>query len=268
MRVYHASAMLENGEFSRSFGKRIMVDVSTRSILAVICICLLYGPGGFSAPVRAQTALDPPPEASGRRVVLFDLFTLEELDLRARREVGGHVDPCAIEQKHRAVLFLEPARIEELRRLGVVLEDRGSLAAHLERFAPRKTMKKKPVRSLKTGPGLLQKGPPAPDPCAGIGVSLEPFDEYHSQAEGACFLRNLAEAHPEITELVSIGRSVEGRDIWALKITDHPGISEPQEEGILFVGLIHALRKPERRRRSPGNPTRPHLPGRGDRLPS
>ena len=62
----------------------------------------------------------------------------------------------------------------------------------------------------------------------------------YSLDEGVAFLQDIADAYPQITALVSLGLTVEGRDIWALKITDQPDIDEPEEERILFTGLTHA----------------------------
>lgn len=45
--------------------------------------------------------------------------------------------------------------------------------------------------------------------------------------------------HPEITRVVSIGKSFEGRDILALRITDKPDRDEPDEPAILLTGATH-----------------------------
>ncbi len=46
-----------------------------------------------------------------------------------------------------------------------------------------------------------------------------------------------------ITEKESIGQSIEGRDLWMVKISDNPGVNEDEPE-VLYTGLHHA-REPE-----------------------
>jgi len=54
------------------------------------------------------------------------------------------------------------------------------------------------------------------------------------------FLDSLAAAYPSlITAKFSIGTTIEGRDIWAIKISDNPNTDE-NEPAVLYVGLTHA----------------------------
>ena len=66
---------------------------------------------------------------------------------------------------------------------------------------------------------------------------------YHSLDEMEELLHSLAAAHPEVTSLYSIGKSIEGRDIWCLEITDNPGVDEG-EPGVFYMGLHHAREWP------------------------
>ena len=53
-------------------------------------------------------------------------------------------------------------------------------------------------------------------------------------------LDELFEDYPNlVAEKISIGQSLEGRDIWALKISDNPNIDEDEAE-VLYTGLHHA----------------------------
>jgi len=62
---------------------------------------------------------------------------------------------------------------------------------------------------------------------------------YRSLAEMENILQNIANNYPSITELYSIGKTYEGRDIWCLEITDNPGVDEG-EPGVFYMGLHHA----------------------------
>jgi hypothetical protein len=62
---------------------------------------------------------------------------------------------------------------------------------------------------------------------------------YHSYAEMSDFLDDVVGTHPGIAEKFSIGRSYEGRQIWALKISDNVGADEDEPE-VLFTGQMHA----------------------------
>jgi carboxypeptidase T len=59
---------------------------------------------------------------------------------------------------------------------------------------------------------------------------------YHSVATLEQDLRRLAEEHPEIAELHEIGRSIEGRPLWALRIGERRGSTRR----VAFLGCHHA----------------------------
>jgi carboxypeptidase T len=59
---------------------------------------------------------------------------------------------------------------------------------------------------------------------------------YHTVASLEEDLRRLAEEHPEIAELHQIGRSVEGRPLWALRIGERRGSTAK----VAFLGCHHA----------------------------
>jgi murein tripeptide amidase MpaA len=67
-------------------------------------------------------------------------------------------------------------------------------------------------------------------------ASAEAAEQYHSAATLEEELRQLAEARPDIAELIDIGRSIEGRPILALRIGDRRG-AVPK---LLFMGCHHA----------------------------
>jgi hypothetical protein len=73
---------------------------------------------------------------------------------------------------------------------------------------------------------------------AAIWVHSFAFDTYHSYAEIELGLHSLESLG--IAKVESIGLSVEGRQIWAIKISDEPSVNDQDEPDILFVGLHHA----------------------------
>ncbi len=66
----------------------------------------------------------------------------------------------------------------------------------------------------------------------GMGVFLT-VDEIESG------LNQRTDLYPSITHLTSIGKSIEGRDIWAMRLSDHPPGGE-ERATLLYFGGIHA----------------------------
>jgi len=63
-------------------------------------------------------------------------------------------------------------------------------------------------------------------------------DGYHSYNDFLIDFDSLAQLHPEIAKLETLGFSVEGRIILAMKISDNVEIDEPEPE-VRIVGLHH-----------------------------
>lgn len=62
---------------------------------------------------------------------------------------------------------------------------------------------------------------------------------YHTLQEMIDELHDIHEAYPEITQLQIIGQSYEGRDIWAIKVSDNAQVEEDEPE-ILYLANLHA----------------------------
>lgn len=71
------------------------------------------------------------------------------------------------------------------------------------------------------------------------GLLAAPDEEYKNPQEIEDFLVDIHARFPDITELHSIGKSLEGRDIWAIKISDNVRVDEV-EPVILVNGMHHA----------------------------
>lgn len=77
--------------------------------------------------------------------------------------------------------------------------------------------------------------------CDGDGQPQPPADAgaYHTYAEVGTALQDLATRFPNLCQVSSIGQSLQGRELWAIKISDNVSIDEPEPE-VLFVGGHHA----------------------------
>jgi carboxypeptidase T len=67
-----------------------------------------------------------------------------------------------------------------------------------------------------------------------------PDQDYKNPAEIEAFMKDYAQRFPEISKLQVIGQSVEGRNIFALKISDSPAVRDTSEPTILFNSMHHA----------------------------
>jgi hypothetical protein len=65
-----------------------------------------------------------------------------------------------------------------------------------------------------------------------------PAEDYHNYQAMTDELRNLADSHPEIASLSSIGKTVQGRDIWMMTISDNVDAEEREPE-LLYIANMH-----------------------------
>lgn len=72
------------------------------------------------------------------------------------------------------------------------------------------------------------------------GVTRGPDEEYKNPNEIEDILNEYAQKYSHLVKMVSIGKSLEGRDIWALKISDNPNLDELEEPAVLFNSMHHA----------------------------
>ena len=66
------------------------------------------------------------------------------------------------------------------------------------------------------------------------------FDRYYVYAELVSYLQAVSQEYPELTELQSIGKSHEGRDIYALTVTNKATGCASEKPAIYIEGNIHA----------------------------
>lgn len=70
-------------------------------------------------------------------------------------------------------------------------------------------------------------------------VAAETYDRYYNYVELTSRLQSLAQKHPHIARLSSIGRSVEDRQLWAIRITRDPEVDSPGKPKFKYVGNMH-----------------------------
>ena len=63
---------------------------------------------------------------------------------------------------------------------------------------------------------------------------------FYSFSQMNTAMDNLVAAYPSIAQKISLGLTVEGRNIWCIKISDNVTIDEPNEPEVLYIGLQHA----------------------------
>ena len=63
--------------------------------------------------------------------------------------------------------------------------------------------------------------------------------EHHDYQAMAAILKEIHKQWPKITNLYSVGKSIENRELWVLEISDNPGRHEKGEPEFKYVGNMH-----------------------------
>uniref|UniRef100_A0A7G3A8P8 Putative carboxypeptidase d n=1 Tax=Lutzomyia longipalpis TaxID=7200 RepID=A0A7G3A8P8_LUTLO len=71
------------------------------------------------------------------------------------------------------------------------------------------------------------------------GFLLDAEFKHHSYQDMVALLQELNSTYPNITNLYSIGKSVQGRDLWVLEITQHPGVHTPGIPEFKYIANMH-----------------------------
>ena len=93
------------------------------------------------------------------------------------------------------------------------------------------------------GAGLLSLALLLPLTAVPAGAAAADFPAgrtgYHTYAEMVADVNAVVAAHPAIARKIAIGKSYQGRTIWAVKISDNVAVDENEPE-VLFDGLTHS----------------------------
>ena len=175
------------------------MTASRRASIVPLVLLLLGSAPVWGAPLRASAAEEP-----SRAVYRITIAKGQDVVplLRLGLDVAGHGPAGSLD------LILTAEEVAAVRALG---------------FAP---------RAIDLGPRSLHGAAESPLAPPGLG-------DYHTVAEAAAEMAAYATAHPAIARLDTIGFSLEGRPIIAMKISDNVAVDEPEPEA-LIVGCHHA----------------------------
>jgi carboxypeptidase T len=85
---------------------------------------------------------------------------------------------------------------------------------------------------------ILATAPGLPATAAAVDFPAG-WEGYHTYGEMSAEVAAVAAAHPDIVHRFSIGKSYQGRELWAAKISDNVHVDEPEPE-VMYDGLHHA----------------------------
>jgi len=93
--------------------------------------------------------------------------------------------------------------------------------------------------ALLVGGALSLLSGAAPVRAATVADFPSGYEGYHNYSEMVTDIQAEVAAHPNIIKMFSIGKSYEGRDIWAVKISNNVKVDQSEPE-VLFEALHHA----------------------------
>lgn len=70
-------------------------------------------------------------------------------------------------------------------------------------------------------------------------ITVETYNKYYNYDDLTKRLQALVEKYPHIANLSSIGQSVEGRELWVIRITKDPNLESPWKPKFKYVGNMH-----------------------------
>lgn len=76
-------------------------------------------------------------------------------------------------------------------------------------------------------------------PSVSTGDTVENYNKYYNYVELTDRLESLAQKYAHIANLSSVGRSVEGRELWVMRITKDPNMDTPGKPRFKYIGNMH-----------------------------
>lgn len=62
---------------------------------------------------------------------------------------------------------------------------------------------------------------------------------HHNFSDTEIFLKEIHETYPKLTRLYSIGKSVQGRELWVMEISTNPGFHVPLVPEFKYIANMH-----------------------------
>lgn len=72
-----------------------------------------------------------------------------------------------------------------------------------------------------------------------LAEMTETYNKYYNYSELTKRLQALVEKYPHLANMSSIGESVEGRELWVMRITKDPSVDSPWKPKFKYVGNMH-----------------------------
>lgn len=69
---------------------------------------------------------------------------------------------------------------------------------------------------------------------------MAPDSRYHNPEKVEAALKQVAAAYPTLARVSSIGKSLQGRDIWAIRLTRNVSVEDPSKPHVFFNAMHHA----------------------------
>ncbi len=205
-----------------------------KKIVAPILVFILFS----CLSLKAQ------PHDKYSKVKIFHHGSLAE-----RNELLGllSIDHFFYDEDGGLISEISAADLEKLRRSGhryeVLIAD---VAKHLEEvnkaFFEKRARGERPASNSNNRLAFEQTGKTLNDiiPTPSAFEVKFTFGGYYSYDEMTDAINVLVAAYPTIAQKTSIGKSVQNRDIWCVKISDNVAVDETNEPEVLFMGLQHA----------------------------
>ncbi|MCK4547116.1 MAG: T9SS type A sorting domain-containing protein [Candidatus Eisenbacteria sp.] len=177
-----------------------------------------------------------------RRFVLVALFAAVALLGLSGSVLGFDPDVVPFSDKFPVVIYIaDHASVYEIGELGIDIDTVGDgwIRAYVNRAEVQLiqllgyTVKRIPNQALEMWRTLQEQE----------GDTKDEWDNYHNYAAMTTYLQGVAADHPDITRLISIGQSVQGRELWFMKITDNPDVQEDEPE-FKYISTMHGDEPP------------------------
>ena len=72
-----------------------------------------------------------------------------------------------------------------------------------------------------------------------IKPGVNNYSKYYNYSELTGLLQTMVNTYPHISNLSSVGRSVQGRELWVMRITKDPNTDDPGKPRFKYVGNMH-----------------------------